>query len=260
MSIKIIASDYDGTLSRDGTVTERDSSAVARWQSEGNLFGLVTGRNIHDACAVAFSPDRTINFDFVICCSGSIVLDRTGRIIYNGAGEIPCLDKLAADFLSYDPMWLGLCCGAERYALPVGHDSSFEAGEVSPDGRRFLTAEEFGTLHSFNVIQTAYPSPELAREVTQTFEQRYGEWIHICLNNIYLDTVPHGGGKSSGIRALAARLDIPESSIITAGDNMNDIDMLRDFRSYAMSSGHADAVATAAFAVDDISAIVDAEL
>ena len=87
MSTKIIASDYDGTLCRDEGITEHDKAAIARWQTAGNLFGLVTGRNIHDALAVTRDPSCGIRFDFVICCSGSIVLDRDGHIIYDGAGE-----------------------------------------------------------------------------------------------------------------------------------------------------------------------------
>ena len=155
MSTKIIASDYDGTLCRDEGITEHDKAAIARWQTAGNLFGLVTGRNIHDALAVTRDPSCGIRFDFVICCSGSIVLDRDGHIIYDGAGEIPCLDRLADDFLSYDPMWLGLCRGEKRYALPVGQDSEHSEGETAPDGRLFLPREEFDKLHSFNVIESA---------------------------------------------------------------------------------------------------------
>ncbi|PWM74711.1 MAG: hypothetical protein DBX45_02170 [Oscillospiraceae bacterium] len=260
MSTKIIASDYDGTLCRDEGITEHDKAAIARWQTAGNLFGLVTGRNIHDALAVTRDPSCGIRFDFVICCSGSIVLDRDGHIIYDGAGEIPCLDRLADDFLSYDPMWLGLCRGEKRYALPVGQDSEHSEGETAPDGRLFLPREEFDKLRSFNVIQSAYPTVELAAEVTRTLEQRYGEWIHICANSFYLDTVPRGGGKSTGIRALADKLGIAEDDIISAGDNLNDIDMLTDFRSFAISTGHANAKAAADFTVDDIAAIVDAEI
>jgi hydroxymethylpyrimidine pyrophosphatase-like HAD family hydrolase len=40
----ILASDYDGTLTQHGTISDKDKAAIATWRKAGNLFGVNTGR------------------------------------------------------------------------------------------------------------------------------------------------------------------------------------------------------------------------
>lgn len=260
MSVKIIASDFDGTLNRDSGISERDSNAIRRWQQAGNLFGLVTGRDIHDAAYIANDPECSVSFDFIICCSGSIVLDKGCNIIYDGSGKIPCLDRLSEHLLKYGPMWLGLCNRDRRYGLPVGQNSKRLPGETAEDGRHFLSKNDFCRLSCFSIIQTAFPTFELAREVTDITEAEFGEWIHICMNNFYLDIVPRDGGKSTGIRALAGLLGADTEDIITVGDNVNDVDMLSDFCGYAVSTGKEAAKAAARYVTEDIAEIISSRI
>ena len=44
--MKILASDYDGTLRTEELVAEKDIEAIARFSKAGNLFGIVTGRSM----------------------------------------------------------------------------------------------------------------------------------------------------------------------------------------------------------------------
>ena len=41
--MKLIGSDYDGTLNHGG-IDEAKLSAIRRWREAGNLFGVVSGR------------------------------------------------------------------------------------------------------------------------------------------------------------------------------------------------------------------------
>ncbi len=44
--MKLIASDFDGTITRYGKVWEEDLAAIQKWRAEGNLFGIVSGRDL----------------------------------------------------------------------------------------------------------------------------------------------------------------------------------------------------------------------
>ena len=44
--MKIIATDFDGTLSFNGKVRDEDKAAIARFRQAGNKFGVVTGRDL----------------------------------------------------------------------------------------------------------------------------------------------------------------------------------------------------------------------
>ena len=43
--MKIIASDYDGTINYQGRVSEEDKAAIRKFRQAGNKFGIVTGRD-----------------------------------------------------------------------------------------------------------------------------------------------------------------------------------------------------------------------
>ncbi|MBR7101750.1 MAG: HAD hydrolase family protein, partial [Clostridia bacterium] len=43
--MKIIATDFDGTLSYNGKISEEDKAAIKRFRDAGNKFGVVTGRD-----------------------------------------------------------------------------------------------------------------------------------------------------------------------------------------------------------------------
>ena len=41
--MKIAASDYDGTLFRNGTISNETVEGVRLWRAAGNKFGMVSG-------------------------------------------------------------------------------------------------------------------------------------------------------------------------------------------------------------------------
>ena len=43
--MKLIASDFDGTILIDESINKNDIKAIRDFQNVGNLFGLVTGRS-----------------------------------------------------------------------------------------------------------------------------------------------------------------------------------------------------------------------
>ncbi|MBQ7983262.1 MAG: HAD hydrolase family protein [Clostridia bacterium] len=77
--MKLIASDFDGTLYRNRIITDRDRSAIAEWQARGNLFGIVTGRG---AGIIETAAEHGITLDYAITENGAVVLDRDGNILY----------------------------------------------------------------------------------------------------------------------------------------------------------------------------------
>ena len=45
MNMKIFATDYDGTLRMVDGISEDNIKAIEKFRSQGNLFGVVTGRD-----------------------------------------------------------------------------------------------------------------------------------------------------------------------------------------------------------------------
>lgn len=71
--MKILASDYDGTYRYEPKVTKEDLDAVKRWQKEGNLFVMVTGRSME-----SFTKEIEVNgfhCDYIIANNGGVIYD-----------------------------------------------------------------------------------------------------------------------------------------------------------------------------------------
>ena len=77
--MKLIASDFDGTLYRNGEISARDRAAIEAWQAGGNLFGIVTGRG---ADILDTAHRLGIALDYAIAYNGALVLDRDGGVLY----------------------------------------------------------------------------------------------------------------------------------------------------------------------------------
>ena len=77
--MKVLASDYDGTLLFNEKFKEGDLKKIKEFQKAGNLFGLCSGRpfkGIYEFCK------PYIDFDFYILCTGALVLNKEREVIY----------------------------------------------------------------------------------------------------------------------------------------------------------------------------------
>lgn len=71
--MRIVASDYDGTLYERGAMLGDVAQAVRAWRADGNLFGIATGRDFH---MTAPEADKWgIEADFYVCMNGGAIYD-----------------------------------------------------------------------------------------------------------------------------------------------------------------------------------------
>ena len=70
----ILASDYDGTISKHGVTTEKTKKAIAEFCEKGNLFGIVTGRDYVNGYK-AFKENAEFPFDFMIMGNYDFVIE-----------------------------------------------------------------------------------------------------------------------------------------------------------------------------------------
>ena len=76
MRFVCLASDYDGTLAKDGVVPESTVAALRRVKESGRKIVLVTGREVGDLRGVF--PDLGI-FDRVVAENGAVLLGEAGQ-------------------------------------------------------------------------------------------------------------------------------------------------------------------------------------
>ncbi|MCW6678615.1 HAD family hydrolase [Anaerococcus sp. NML200574] len=91
--MKLIASDFDGTILIDESISKNDIKAIRDFQNAGNLFGLVTGRSYHNLSPLI---EGKITPDYIIANNGGHILVRvndTYKEIFKSVIKKPAAQK-----------------------------------------------------------------------------------------------------------------------------------------------------------------------
>lgn len=220
--MKIICSDFDGTLNHGG-ITEEKLKAIRKWQEKGNLFCVVSGRQKDFFFEL---KEKNIPVDFFLACNGAVITDKEFSVVSEARCEAEIGNELVEFIFSLDCSF-ALFCGDRFLRI-----------------RRPGCPEEEGTdydkdikLSSFNQISTGCISSEEAAQVTDRIRERFGEFLNPLQNGTCIDIVPSGMDKAQGIYKLLSLTGGKKEDVIAVGDNVNDEAMIKEFYSYAMENG-----------------------
>lgn len=259
---KIIATDYDGTLNQGG-IQPHVVEAIERFRAEGNLFGVVTGRDVGGSYDV-FAREGKFPFDFVLPFNGALALDAQGKKIYSMPvrGDQPYGDTTLAKAL-VKRIWelTGFYCGIafENWRMDI-HPDYPDGGKIrwatmTPFGD--LERDVFGKMDEFCQLNTICENEELAGKVTAQLQAEFGDYVNPLQNGICIDIPVCGLDKGTGVARYAAAVGVREADIWTAGDNYNDLAMLERFHGCAMTGGVQAAKDAAEFVCRDIADVVE---
>lgn len=220
--MKIICTDYDGTLNHGGITLEK-LEAIKKWREEGNLFCIVSGRQKEFYSELA---ENNIPFDFLLACNGAVITDKD----YNIVSDVRCNENIGnelAQFCFSLECPFVFFCGDEF--LRIKNKAFPEERGIDYDPDKILT--------SFNQMSTACRDFNEAARVTALIGERYGKYLNPLQNGTCIDIVPVGMDKAQGIYRLLGLVGGKKEDVIAVGDNVNDEAMIKEFYSYAMENG-----------------------
>ena len=215
--MKIIATDFNGTLSYNGKISDEDKSAIHRFREAGNKFGIVTGRDVD--LAQWIKPENGLEYDYLICCTGAVIKNGEGEIIYQKKGKIDnyiyeMIDKareLGAYGFSASDVLLK-CIVDIKGKIPMQMDA----------------------LKEFTQVNTGFTNEENAQKFVDYVNATYNDKISAFRNGTSIDMPPANTSKVTGIYEYAKMFDNPE--IYAVGDNINDLSMIEEFCGFAVSN------------------------
>lgn len=224
---KALASDLDGTLllhdgrddvgsgvvaARRGYFLSGDLEAVGRLQAAGCLFGICSGRPV--AALMPELEQGGIHADFIVAMSGAVIVDGTGRALFERSLDFGFARKL------YDE----LSPLVENHLLIQADDSYYTLGSLDFVGVRHL--EDLSALEGRAVHGLAgdYGTEERAAEVCEHINERYGDQVFAAQNVNNVDISPAGCSKGSSVLRAKELLGI--DLVAGIGDSYNDLTML----------------------------------
>lgn len=224
--LKIIASDYDGTLNHGG-IDEKKKNAISRWRKEGNIFSVISGRGAPDL--IRIYNENTFECDYLIADNGAVIMKPNGEIVCEDKIDVSVAKPFLEFIFSQGCKW-----GYVQTSFPcrVFEDNNFEEYDED-ECYIFDNLPEFEYVYQIN---TALESFEEAERVTKAIKDNFGDVLNPLQNGTCIDIVSVNMDKAKGIYKFIELLGAEYSDIITVGDNINDKDMIKEFRSYAMEN------------------------
>lgn len=229
----LLCTDFDGTLRipDDPTALDANLSALTEWRAAGNYACLITGRNY--SVFPKILPAWKNYFDYLATDNGGAIYDRQGDLIITN----PFSETQVKTILAIIPSTV----------LPVFYYPNFFTANPYPSlppvklRLWFRNLDELWSKHRyfessvFYLKSLPWPKPGYSQLPGVDLSQYCG----------FIDLVPIDNGKEVAAQRVADLLSTPPSKVISAGDDYNDIALLKAFRGYAVHSSLSEVIQAA---------------
>ena len=256
----IIATDFDGTLYqyKDGShgINEKTVNAIKEFRKKGNLFGVVTGRSYKWAYPV-FKKQNAFEFDYILSDNGAQCVDKDGNFVFSN--RIKAYKGFAKDYVTAVLGFgdgveeAGLCFEKERYNFEISRPD----GDDYYNPYSLLDDEVLSECDEFVMVNAVCKDDESAAALKEMLSEKFGKYICPAQNGRCLDITAIGVNKASGIKQYAEIMGVDADNIYSAGDNYNDIVMVKAFHGCAVDNAVQDLKDVAEFIVEDVGDIVN---
>lgn len=246
--MKIIGSDYDGTLNYNG-IDERKLSAIAEWREKGNVFALISGRGPDSV--LELYEEKKFGCDYLIANNGAVIMKTDGTVEFSarcdGSLAVPVLKHMFENGCPWGHVQTSFDC-----RVFANKDDCTKPGEY--------TLDDMPEVDWFTQISTLLPDFETSAKVTASLREAFGDKLNPLQNGECIDTVRCDINKAEGLYRLIEILGASKEAVIAVGDNVNDKDMIAEFRSYAMANGVDSIKALADYITPGIAELIEKEL
>ncbi len=241
MEIKLVASDLDGTIiDKNNNIAIENFKSINMLHEKNIIFTVCTGKSY----SVSKSICKKLKADFGIFGNGSQIINLKDKKELSrktlGTDEISyCINlarkhNLHIHFYTEDAIvteelkYMDL----RNYILKDKNSSELRFFIV-PTIEEFVEKEK-PTIFSI-VLTSENPMADIEKDVhenisaTTNLIKKKGQYKDFIINKEYefLNIAPDKIDKNNGLIYLSKVLNIPKENILTIGDNVNDIEMIR---------------------------------
>jgi Cof subfamily protein (haloacid dehalogenase superfamily) len=248
----ILSSDFDGTLTQQGTISDKDKTAIAAWRKAGNLFGVNTGRGY---CGIKAELERhQVDYDYLICNNGGLIYEDEAKPIEQKTADGKMLPSLVSLILKSG----GIHATIDR--IEIDHEAVYWISEEvgSKPGPEFtqIYMDELVEITYFTQLSTQYEKEEQANKCTWQINELFSDKVTAFQNGVCIDIVPVGVNKATGLLYYMNVKQVPKENVLVIGDNFNDLDMIQEFNGFSVNSGRPEVIAKARKSFDSIAGLI----
>ncbi len=233
MKTKIIFFDIDGTIlsHRSYTVPNSIKAAIRKARANGHLTFINTGRSY----AEIDNGIKNLGFDGFVCGCGTYIRYGNEELLHNTIPTKLC-KELVADLLEYpaDAVLEG------THAVYFNENSRFPAlqkQEAFFKNQLMFNVKGWDDPQiSFDKFSVWYEDLASISSFLDKYRDRFDYMHH---GDHFIEIVPKGSSKATGIEFLLSHLDIPHENAYALGDSINDLSML-NYVKHSIGMGNSD--------------------
>lgn len=226
---KIIFSDLDGTLlCSDKSISAGNREAIDRATKAGHSFVIATGRPFESAKLVSDSLGLNGEGCYIVSYNGGHVYDcYHKKVLYSRQMDMQTVRELFA-LAETDGLYVHTYQNGEILTKAATEEMEWYATrtnlKASPraDVLEYLTREP-----NKAIVIHLHDHERLERFRIEHEEWSRGKCRMLFSCPQYLEVVPEGISKMTGIRFLAEQLGVDMADTIAVGDETNDIEMIK---------------------------------
>ena len=230
MRYPLFLSDFDGTLVRaDGTVSEENKRAIARYRRAGGVFAVCTGRGL--ASILPRLKELSLTEGLVVAYQGATIADiATGRLLRDdgfsredAVRTARLLERLTRHVHVYTVD--ALYSNVRDEALALYEKICGVRAEVVTDMplSRFIEERGLRVVKQLAMVEKEERAPLAAR-----LSESLGAAFYVtCSADFLVEVMPAGQDKGSAVEFLCRHYHIPRAKCAAIGDQCNDLPMLR---------------------------------
>lgn len=230
--MKLLASDYDGTLKFSDSVLDSDIDAIKKWRDQGHVFAIVTGRSKESITREL--EHYQIPVDYYITNNGGMVFDGAGTpLLTSTLDTITAIDLMYISHEHPNVVSYVVNDGVHRHKVTVHPNlRDHRYPTLEPD----WSEEDIMDSGRFAQLVFSCTTPENALELADQLNHYFSSAITAYANNFVVDIVPKGTSKAGGLEFVESYCEADEDQTYCIGDSYNDIPMLEAFDNSAAAA------------------------
>lgn len=244
---KLFVTDLDGTLLENHiTITDENLKHIKKLKELNHCFAIATGR-AYDHIEPLLEEYK-MDVDYFILLNGALIIDKSGNVIRHQVIPIDTLEALVLEFQNED--WaMFFSTGFKSFKFTA------EDGIVTKINNIFIENIEEIRKERISMIAMKYRKEDIksVEEVCNKINSKFGDVIVAYRNVNFIDIVPLGCSKGSGVEYIKNKEAISEKNTFAIGDSWNDVSMFNSAEnSFTFSRAEKELQAKAKYIVDTV--------
>lgn len=225
MTIKLLATDLDGTLLQSGQPVSAGNIAAAQAAAKaGTVVTIATGRMYRAALPVAEALGLEVP---IITYNGALIKSTSGKIYYEQYLDEDICRRIT-DFAAARGWYLQTYSGDGLYYSDYGEFSKRYENSQKVIGENLGYAglrEKVEKMYKMLIIT---PDPALTQDWMDQLKAEFGNSVTLTQSSPdFIEIISPGVSKASALQRLAGMMDIDISETMAIGDASNDLPMLK---------------------------------